>query len=101
MEWEAYDRLDPIGEWRADFRMAKIISENVNVALSKTGKKNIKLTAPGDYMPDWDFTAPKPPPKTQSVEEMKEIILSMASSLKDNKKIREEVIPKPPKNGTI
>jgi len=88
MEWEAYDKIDPIGAWREDFRMAKSISEMVNVAIcvNSTKGKKVKLTTPLEYMPKWDVSAPEEK-KEQTVEEMKEILLGMFSASKNNPKI--------------
>jgi len=72
-EWEAYDRLDPIGQWRDDFRMAELASLILNIAIRwGAGKKQVKLTDITDFMPQWDGGAPKEV-KQQSVEEMKQI----------------------------
>jgi predicted Zn-dependent protease with MMP-like domain len=54
-EWEAYDRIDPIGTWRADFRGAKLeslILNIVNQLYAEKGKKPVVTTAL-DFMPDW------------------------------------------------
>jgi len=51
-EWEAYDRLDPIGTWRDDFRMALLASIITNVAMGMAGVKG-KMTKPLDFMPNW------------------------------------------------
>jgi len=52
-EWEAYDRLDPIGEWRADFRMAYLSIIVTNIARAVYGTKGTKMTVPLDFMPEW------------------------------------------------
>jgi hypothetical protein len=84
-EWEAYDRLEPIGAWRADFRMAFLASLITNTVRQLYGKKGAKMTSPTDFMPDWgdENIEPKTPP--QSVEEMKEIIYAIASVHKKKK----------------
>jgi hypothetical protein len=53
-EWEAYDRLDPIGTWREDFRMAYLSSLITNLVISVHGKSGAKTTSPIDFLPDWD-----------------------------------------------
>jgi len=85
-EWEAYDRLDPIGEWRADFRTASLISQVVNIARTIWGKRSVEMTAPLDYMPEWDRSEEEP--KRQSVEEMKQILLGIAGTQNVRKKRR-------------
>jgi hypothetical protein len=78
-EWEAYDTLDPVGTWRDDFRMAKVESLIVNISNAIHHKKNVTpaITSPIDFMVDWTGEE-KPEAKKQSVEEMKEIFVSMA-----------------------
>ena len=88
-EWEAYDRIDPIGNWREDFRFAKLESLLVNIVNQlyhdpKKGKP--KITNPIDFMPDWAGEDKFEEPKKQSVEEMKEVLMSIASS--QNKKAK-------------
>jgi hypothetical protein len=77
-EWEAYDRLDPIGTYREDFRMAVIASQMTNLMIQAHGKKGSKLTDTADFMPKWgeDTTTPK----VQSMEEIKKALMSIAST---------------------
>jgi hypothetical protein len=86
-EWEAYDRIDPIGTWREDFRLAKIESLITNIVQQLYAKKGSKpaITSPIDFMVDWtgDKVAE---PKKQSTQEMKDILLGIASS--QNKKVK-------------
>jgi len=82
-EWEAYDRLDPIGEWREDFRFAQLMSLLVNIVSRIFAKKGqtIKDVSPMDFMPDWVGVATNEnvsAQKVQSVEEMKSILLGIA-----------------------
>jgi len=85
-EWEAYDKIDPIGTWRDDFRMANlaaIITNIVNCLYSKKGSQ-LKLTTPLDFMPDWSNDKKEVSIK-QSPEEMKESLLRFVKI--HNKKI--------------
>lgn len=93
-EWEAYDRIDPIGTWRDDFRMAFIASVITNCFIGAYGKKGAKGTTPEDFMPDW--TGDGKEPKQQTVEEMEKILLSIAGS--QNKKVEREKGIHPPKD---
>jgi hypothetical protein len=54
-EWEAYDKLDPIGTWRDDFRSAKLESLMLNIVNQLYAKKGSKpvITTPLEFMPDW------------------------------------------------
>lgn len=70
--------MEPIGEWRADFRIATLISAVTNIARSVWAKKGVEMTSPTDFMPKWD-EEPKAEPVRQSVEEMKQIIYAIAS----------------------
>jgi len=76
-EWEAYDKIDPVGTWRDDFRMAYLSSIVTNLVLSVHGKPGVKSKAPIDFMPDWDEDKEKVV-KKQSIEEQKDILLALA-----------------------
>lgn len=85
-EWEAYDRLDPIGTWTENFRLAYLSSLITNLALSIHGdkKKGYKFTSPLDFMINWDIEGNKVEPKKQSVEEMKQMLMSFAETQNRN-----------------
>lgn len=85
-EWEAYEKLDPIGTWRDDFRMAFLATIVTNLAISINGKKGAKTVDVMDYMPVWDQTIAREP-KKQSVEEMKKIFHDIANTQKKKKKL--------------
>lgn len=96
-EWEAYDRLDPIGEWRADFRTASLISKVVNIAQAIWGKKGVEMTAPINFMPEWDKDEEEIiEPKRQSIGEMKQILLGMTGI--QNRKVTKKRKIKPRKS---
>jgi hypothetical protein len=99
-EWEMYDRMDPIGESRADFRMAELASLMVNIAIKRSaGTKPVKLTEITDFMPQWDVTAPKQVEvKKQSIPDMKKVLMDIVNT--QNKKARKRGIDKPPANLT-
>lgn len=82
-EWEAYDTLDPIGKWRDEFSAASLSSLLANIAISTNAKKGTKpkLTTPMDFMPDWANELDKESSKkTQSTEDMKQMLMSLVSS---------------------
>lgn len=83
-EWEAFDRLDPIGSWREDFRMAFTAATATNLAIAVNGKKGAKRFAPIDFMPKWDSEGVAEI-KQQTTEEMKDILISIAKD--HNKRI--------------
>jgi hypothetical protein len=75
MEWEAENFLEPIGEQRADYRMAVICSTVTNLAGYINSKKGQwKPVKPQDFMPKWDSEGN---PEKQSVEDMKEFMMGM------------------------
>lgn len=78
-EWEAYDRIDPVGSWRDDFMIATFESLILNIVQQLYAKKGTTpiVTSPLDFMPDW-LGEKERGPKKQSVEEMKQILLSFA-----------------------
>jgi hypothetical protein len=88
-EWEAYDRLDPVGKWRDDFRLAYLSSLLTNLTVSVYGKKGAVMTNPIDFMLDWDVEGEGKQPKQQSVEEMKQILLGFARS--QNRKVDNQI----------
>lgn len=84
-EWEAYNVLDPIGSWRADFNMAKIASimSNLVAAIYREKDSEPEWSTPKDYMPIWDPEEAKANEaskiKRQSIEEMREVLLNFAA----------------------
>jgi len=88
-EWEAYDRLDPIGTWRDDFRLAYLSSLITNIAICVHGKKGAKHTIPMDFMLDWDVKEKKI--NVQSVEEQKRILMDIFGE--HNKRVASGKIP--------
>lgn len=88
LEWEAYDKLDPVGSWREDIRLAYLSSVLVNIAITTHGKKGTKLTKVEDFMLEWDEEAKELRQKGQSVEEMKAVLMSIAKE--QNARVRRE-----------
>lgn len=96
-EWEAYDRIDPIGKWRDDFGVAKLESLIVNIVQQLYAKKGHTpvVTTPIEFMPDWSGDRKETEVKKQSVEEMKSTLMGLAKA--QNKKVeREKRNSKPP-----
>lgn len=94
-EWEAYDKIDPIGTWREDFRTAELVSLIVNIVSKLYAKEGHtpKETTPLDFMPDWLGEKEK---QGQSVDQMKEILMGFAKE-QNKKVVRETRKHKPPK----
>ena len=84
-EWEAYDRIDPIGTFQSSYHAAYIAMLIINTTRAVHGKKGIKMDSILDHMPFWMKDDLEPEIKKQSTEEMKQILLGIASA--QNKKI--------------
>lgn len=83
LEWQIYDKLDPVGDWREDFRMGKQASVITNLFRAVYGDKDAKveMTAPKDFMPDWGRQRVKKM-KKQTVAEQKSILMNMVNFFK-------------------
>lgn len=80
-EWEAYDRLEPIGRQRDDYRTALLCSVVTNIARSVWHKKGTKpkMTTINDFLLQWGVESQTTnASKKQSVEEMKSILQAIA-----------------------
>lgn len=96
-EWEAYDKLDPIGTWRSDFQMAQLISVIHNIFNSLYCKKGQRPTTTNalDFMPDWDGEGKQPMIKKTSPEEIKQIFVGIAKDFEREEKRRKRIDVKP------
>jgi len=85
-EWEAVDRIDPIGTWREDFREAKLEAMLVNIVSRLYAKKGHtpEMVNPIDFMPDWTGDRVNVL-KQQSMEDIKRTMLAIAKV--QNKKV--------------
>jgi len=82
-EWEAYDKLDPIGDFRSDFNAAQIMSLVYNLVVQMYGKKGqTKLSVPLDFMIMWGQE--EKDEKAQSIEQMKEVMMAIAQKQNEN-----------------
>jgi len=84
-EWEAFNKLEPIGNWRMDLQFAQLQSTITNIFISLYGKKGAKETKADDFMIKWDGVE-KVEIKKQSVQDMKSILMALAKASKKNKK---------------
>lgn len=85
-EWEAYHKIDPIGHWyRMEFSFAHLIMHVVNLFKVAFGDKSTKMSSITDFILDWEKAA-EPQEAGQSIEEMKQILYTIAGT-------------KPPKEG--
>jgi len=77
-EWEVYDRLDPIGDFRMEMTLAQGLSIIANLLIQAHFKKGSKLLKPIDFLIDWSGENKESGDKKQSVEEMKQFLLQFA-----------------------
>jgi len=100
-EWQAYDRLEPIGEERREYSTASLSALIVNISRKIWGEKGAEMVSSDLFMPEWDADwdeMDKVPVKKQTVAQMKEIALGIVG--RQNRKVeRDEKISKrgPPK----
>ncbi len=83
--------MEPIGEWRADYRIALVCSIIMNLAQSIYAKKGTHPTptTPKDFMIDWagDLKGDlKVEAEPQTLEEMKGVMRAIAGMGKKGKK---------------
>ena len=75
-EWEAFNKIEPIGEERRDYRFSYLMTVISNIAISAFGGKGkSKMTKVSDFEFLWDTTRPK---EAQTIGNMKEILMGMA-----------------------
>ncbi len=92
-EWQAYDRIDPIGTWRDDFRMAYLSMVATNLVKAVHGKESDKIAVPLDFMPDWGKGEEEVKETGQTQEEMKQIMIGVARASKKRKPHKKEQVP--------
>jgi hypothetical protein len=85
IEWQAFFRLEPFGEWRGDFRAAQIAQVIANV--NRDSKKQRDPFTVQDFMPDFikrdDF-----PDQPVPLEVLKKKMQAIASAFKKNPRIK-------------
>jgi len=92
-EWEAYDKIDPIGSWRDDFRIAKLESLLTNIVQQLYAKKGSAptITTPLDFMPDWSGERADIKPEKSLADEIKQVFSGIASN--KEKKVERKLKP--------
>lgn len=81
-EWEAFDSLEPVGrlEERMEYMfgmVCAVITNNIAAIFGKKGSNQTTVT-PADFIPKWGVFPEEVKKEKQTVEEMKQILLSMA-----------------------
>jgi hypothetical protein len=93
-EWQAYESLEPFGEWRADYRIGQLCALVLNIAKAVAGEK-------GKYMPSnaddfmlseqidqqWAEEDKLEQQPVQTIEEMKKALYAIAQYSKKAKPI--------------
>ena len=83
LEWQLYDQLDPVGEFRADYRLAHLSALIVNIvnSMNNTKARKPKLITASEMMIEWGIDSNEEPEiKQQSIEEMKKAIQKIAKA---------------------
>jgi len=73
-EWQAFDRLDPIGQDRDDWR-AGIVAATV---ANRSRGKGERAYSPADFVPDFD---PQPPTHAELAEKVKLLALAWGAEV--------------------
>jgi hypothetical protein len=81
----AYDRIEPIGEIRADYRMAQVCLLLHNLIQMQRGDGKWTRATLQDFMLFGPKASQKPIDKPQSVDEMKAIMMALAKPKKEEK----------------
>lgn len=86
MEWEAFDKVQPIGGKRWDFYFARILMTLTNIAVASHGKKGSKLFDLKDFWPNW--TGEEDEPEVMAEDEIKKFFIEFAKE--HNKTVRKQ-----------
>jgi len=86
-EWEVYDSLDPIGDYRLEMTLAYGLSIIANILIKAHFKSGSKELKPKDFLIDWSGELKEDEGKKQSVEDMKRFMMQFAKQ--QNKRVEE------------
>ena len=64
-EWLAYNKIDPIGKWRDDYRLSYLAAVVSNNFIKAFGKKNSKMQPVSDFKFPWQENKQKLPTQEQ------------------------------------
>jgi len=78
MEWEAFNRVQPIGGERWDFYFAQLMMTITNLTISVHGKQGAKQFKMEDFVPNW--TGIKDEEEEMSAKEMKDFWTDLANN---------------------
>jgi len=83
-EWEAYDKIDPLGEERMDLRFAMLESLIMNLFLSVFGKEGTQLTTPKEFLPRFYVNLEEE--KGKSIKKIKDMLMTFADNPEEKEK---------------
>jgi len=75
----AYNRLEPVGEWRSDFRMANVMAHMANIWSSK--KSDGKAYGYEEFMPEFGPGKPEKAVQAELLESNKTMIHALRDAL--------------------
>jgi hypothetical protein len=87
LEWEAYNELEPIGEYRRDYMQGQLLALVSNLATALYGPKNSTKppAEPEDFIPWLEHTPKSDPSIARTPEEMKNLFQMLAKQQKERK----------------
>lgn len=77
-EWEAFNRIQPIGAKRMDFYFSYLMTAIHNIAVGFSGSKDAKQFKMEDFVPNWTGIEKEEESDVMSAEEMKDFWKSFA-----------------------
>lgn len=97
-EWEAFNRIQPIGQRRFDIYFSEMMATIHNAVIGFSGTKNPKWCKPEDFLPNWTGIKEESNIQEMSVQQMKNVLVAFAEQ--HNKTVSKQVDRdhRPPKN---
>jgi hypothetical protein len=89
-EWMAFYQLHPFGEWRSDFRMARLAATFTNVMTRTKASDPVKPEK--DFIPDFEQAldeqqaAEETPPESRTWNKVKQLFGGLAKAKKTSSK---------------
>jgi hypothetical protein len=79
-EWEAFNRIQPIGQRRLDVYFSFMMTTLHNIVIGFSGSKTAKQFKVEDFVPNWTGLTEKPDEVVMTEEKMKEVLLAFAQT---------------------
>jgi len=90
IEWEAFNRIQPIGQRRLDVYYSHLMTTLHNIAVGFSGNENAKQFKVEDFIPNWTGIVEEE--DGMSVEEQKQFWIDFAEH--HNKSVQEQELEK-------